>query len=158
MDSVERVEEAMAAAGLPGGVTRFAESTATAEQAAAAVGCELGQIVKTLFFFADGRPTVVLVAGDRQADTAEIARILGVGRKKLKMGSPDDVLAATGFPVGGVSPLGLRTACDVLMDESLQRFDVVWAAAGAQNAVFGARTGDLAAAIGAQWAHVTREA
>ncbi|MEX1104441.1 MAG: YbaK/EbsC family protein, partial [Dehalococcoidia bacterium] len=69
----DRVNEALERLGLPGRVVEFDGSTHTAADAAAAVGCELGQIVKTLFFMADGRPTVALVAGDRQVDTAKLA-------------------------------------------------------------------------------------
>lgn len=149
---------ALEALGLPGRVVEFDASTHTAAEAAAAVGCELGQIVKTLFFLADGRPTLALVAGDRQVDTARLADLLGIGRKKLKMGMPDDVQSHTGFPVGGVSPVGLASSCDVVVDESLRRFDEVWAAAGAGNAVFPAQTQGLVAAVGGQWAGITRDA
>lgn len=156
MTPQERVRAALATLGLPANVREFDASTRTAQDAANAVGCELGQIVKTLFFLADGRPTLALVAGDRQADTAKLAEILGVGRKRLKMGSPDEVLSVTGYPVGGVSPVGALQPCDVVVDESLQRFDVVWAAAGAGNAVFEAGTADLVRAIHGQWAMITR--
>src|SRR3972149_709026 len=83
MTPQERVQAALVTLGLPGKVREFAASTGTARDAANAVGCELGQIVKTLFFLADGRPTMALVAGDRQADTARLAEVVGVGRKKL---------------------------------------------------------------------------
>lgn len=131
-------------------------STSTAQDAATACQCELGQIVKTLFFFADGRPTVVLAAGDRQVDTALLAQLVGIGRKKLKMGSPEEVLAHTGFPVGGVSPVGQLKPSDIVVDDSLKRFQDVWAAAGAGNAVFPANTESLVAAVNGQWATVTR--
>lgn len=131
-------------------------STRTAQDAANACRCELGQIVKTLFFLADGRPTVVLAAGDRQVDTALLAQLVGIGRKKLKMGSPDEVLTHTGFPIGGVSPVGQLKPSDVVVDDSLKRFENVWAAAGAGNAVFPASTDSLVAAVNGQWATVTR--
>lgn len=156
MEPVERVRAALATLALEAEVQRFAESTATAGEAAAAVGCETGQIIKTLFFLADGRPTVVLVAGDRQADTALLAQLLGIGRKKLKMGSPAEVLERTGFAVGGVSPVGLLTPCDIVVDESLLRFQRVWAAAGAHDAVFGVELASLVTAINGQWATITR--
>ena len=156
MSPTERVQAAIDALGLESRVERFAASTATAEEAAAAVGCELGQIVKTLFFLADGRPTIVLVAGDRQADTAALAEVLGVPRKKLRMGSPETVLESTGFAVGGVAPVGLLTPCDVLADESLSRFDRIWAAAGERDAVFGANTEALVMAVNGQWAAIVR--
>ena len=152
------MNEALERLGLPGRVVEFDGSTHTAADAAAAVGCELGQIVKTLFFMADGRPTVALVAGDRQVDTARLAELVGIGRKKLKMGAPDEVLGLTGYPVGRVSPVGLASPCDVVVDDSLTRFEDVWAAAGAGNAVFPARTQDLVAAINGQWATIVRDA
>lgn len=143
--------------GLPGRVTEFDVSTRTAAEAAAAVGCEPGQIVKTLYFNADGRPTLALVAGDRQVDTAKLAGLLGVGRKKLRMGDAEEVLVRTGYPVGGVSPVGLANGCDIVVDDSLRRFADVWAAAGAGNAVFPANTEALVAAIRGQWAHIVRD-
>lgn len=158
MSPPERVQQALEALGLPGCVRVFDEaSTHTAQEAADAVGCALGQIVKTLVFLAEGRPTMALVAGDRQVDTAALAGVLGVGRKRLKMGTPEEVLSLSGFAVGGVAPVGWREPVDVVVDESLRRFDDVWAAAGAPNAVFPARTADLAAAIGGQWASMVRE-
>ncbi len=151
------MNEALERLGLPGRVIEFNGSTHTAADAAAAVGCELGQIVKTLFFMADGRPTIALVAGDRQVDTGKLAELVGIGRKKLKMGSPEEVLSATGFPVGGVSPVGLATPCDVVVDTTLNRFEEVWAAAGAGNAVFPAQTAGLVTAINGQWADIVRD-
>jgi len=157
VSATERVQRALDALGLPGPVRVFdAGSTHTAQEAADAVGCALGQIVKTLFFVAEGRPTMVLAAGDRQVDTAMLAPILGVGRKKLKMGTPSEVLEYTGFPVGGVAPVGWPKPVDVVVDDSLRRFEEVWAAAGASNAVLMARTDDLVRAINGQWASVVR--
>ena len=158
MSARERVQQALLALGLPGEVRVFDEaSTHTAQEAADAVGCALGQIVKTLFFMAEGRPTMALVAGDRQVDTAALAELVGVGRKRLKMGTPEEVRATTGYDVGGVAPVGWVARCDVVADDSLRRFDDVWAAAGAPNAVFPARTEDLVRAIGGQWASIVRE-
>jgi Cys-tRNA(Pro) deacylase len=154
----ERVRQALLALGLPAELTTFDASTHTAQAAADAVGCRLGQIVKTLFFLADERATIALVAGDRQVDTALLAQLLGVGRKKLKMGSPEAVLKYTGFPVGGVSPVGAKKPCDVVVDESLKRFDDIWAAAGNSNTVFPASTDALVAAVHGQWAAITRDA
>ena len=155
-DGPERVAKAMRACGLQSSIERFSEGTATAMDAANALGCELGQIVKTLILLADGRPTAVLVAGDRQADTAALARLLGVSRKRLKMATADQVLELTGFQVGGVPPVGLPGEWDVIADESLTRFTRVWAAAGASDALFGAGTGELVEAAGAQLAAVGR--
>jgi prolyl-tRNA editing enzyme YbaK/EbsC (Cys-tRNA(Pro) deacylase) len=154
---IERVRAGLIALALPLEIVEFDGTTRTAQDAADAVGCELGQIVKTLFFLAGGRPTMALVAGDRQVDTAALAAIVGIGRKKLKMGSPDEVRALTGFEVGGVAPVGSLCPADVVADESLKRFERIWSAAGAHNAVFEARTSVLVAAIGAQWAAITKD-
>jgi prolyl-tRNA editing enzyme YbaK/EbsC (Cys-tRNA(Pro) deacylase) len=156
MTPPERVQAALESLGLPGHVTTFEASTHTAQEAADAVGCELGQIVKTLFFMAEGRPTMVLAAGDRQVDTALLAPILGVGRKRLKMGSPEEVIEHSGFAVGGVSPVGWPRPVDTLVDDSLKRFDTIWAAAGAANAVFPAELNALVAAIRGQWATIVK--
>ncbi len=157
MEATERVRAALEELGLSADLKTFDESTRTAQDAANAVGCELGQIVKTLYFSAEGRPTLVLVAGDRQADTAKVAEILGIGRKKLKMGAPEEVLAHTGYPVGGVSPVGTTHPCDVIVDDSLQRFRTIWAAAGNGNTVFSADAERLVEAVNGQWANITRE-
>lgn len=156
MEPVVRVQSALDALGLHATVQRFTSSTATADEAAAAVGCEPGQIIKTLLFTAGERPTIVLVAGDRQADTAMLARLLGVSRKQLKMATPAAVFDITGFVVGGVSPVALRTPCDTVVDDSLRRFDCAWAAAGAHDAVFGVELHALISAINGQWATITR--
>ncbi len=152
----ERVRAALKAFGLPSELTEFDASTRTAQEAADAIGCELGQIVKTLFFLADGRPTMTLVAGDRQADTSLVAQLVGVGRKKLKMGSPEQVLEYTGYELGGVSPLGTVTPCDVVIDQSLQRFETIWAAAGNGHTVFPIGTDDLIRATQGQLAAITK--
>lgn len=156
MEAPEHVQRSLEALGLPGRVRTFDESTHTAQEAANAVGCELGQIVKTLFFMAEGRPTMALVAGDRQVDTAALAELVGVGRKKLKMGTREEVLDITGYRVGGVAPVGWPKPCDVVVDDSLRRFENIWAAAGDSNAVFPARTDDLVNAIGGQWATIVK--
>lgn len=157
MNPNDRVREALTSLGLPAELRSFDSSTRTAQDAADAVGCELGQIVKTLYFSAEGRPTLALVAGDRQVDTSKLAEILGIGRKKLKMGTPEEVIAHTGFAVGGVSPVGSVHPCDVVVDESLQRFEQIWAAAGTGNTVFPAGTAALVSAIGGQWAAITKD-
>ena len=152
----DRVRAALKAFGLPSELTEFDASTRTAQDAANAIGCELGQIVKTLFFLADGRPTMTLVAGDRQADTGLVAQLIGVGRKKLKMGSPEQVLQYTGYSLGGVSPVGALTPCDVVIDDSLQRFETIWAAAGNGHTVFPISTDDLIRATQGQLATITK--
>ena len=155
-DGVARVEAALRAHGIASRVERFPAGTATAADAAAAVGCEPGQIVKTLVFLAEGMPAVALAAGDRRIDDASLARLLGVPRKRLRLAPPAEVLARTGFAVGGVPPLGLPADWHVLADESLGRFARVWAAAGADDAVFAVETDALLAAAHARLAPIAR--
>jgi Cys-tRNA(Pro) deacylase len=156
MEATERVSRALSDLDMAGEVLTFNDSTATAQEAADSVGCELGQIVKTLLFMAGGRPTVVLAAGDGQVDTGKLARLVGVGRKKLKMGKPEEVLSLTGYAVGGVSPVGMTQTHDVVLDDSLQRFERVWAAAGSSNAVFESTPTELADKLSGQWADILR--
>jgi prolyl-tRNA editing enzyme YbaK/EbsC (Cys-tRNA(Pro) deacylase) len=133
-----RVAERLAAAGLDVTVVEHAESSRTAEEAAATAGCELGQIVKSLVFVDDTGPVLVLCAGDRRVDAAA----LGVRRAK-----PDQVREATGFAIGGVPPLGHPAPLRTLVDASLRRFATVWCAAGTPNAVFEVGTDELIAAL-----------
>jgi Cys-tRNA(Pro) deacylase len=156
-DAVARVEAALRELGIASTPMVFDRPTSTAEEAAVAVGCELGQIVKTLVFVADGRYVLVLAAGDRRVDPASLARLLGMPRKRLRMATPAEVLAATGFEVGGVPPVGHRQRFDVIVDESLARFATVWAAAGAPNAVFAVEPGELVRAARGQWAAIAQE-
>jgi Cys-tRNA(Pro) deacylase len=117
-------------------VVEFGVSTATACEAAAAAGCELGAIVKSLVFVIDERPVLVLVAGDRQAAAKRLAAHLHVSKKKVRLADADTVLRVTGYAVGGVPPVGHAEKLRTLIDASLGRYATVWAAAGAPNAVF----------------------
>ena len=114
------------------------DSTRTAVEAAAAVGCEVGQIVKSLVFRRGDEIVMVLCAGDRQVDT----KALG-----LERADADAVRVATGFAIGGVPPLGHDRELPTLVDSSLRRFETVWCAAGTPHAVFEVATGALLAAI-----------
>ena len=119
-------------------VRSLTDSARTAELAAQALGVEVGQIVKSLVFLRDGEPVMVLCAGDRTVD----AKRLG-----LRRADADRVRAVTGFSIGGIPPLGHEVELDTTIDESLRRFDVVWAAAGTHHDVFGVRTDALIAAV-----------
>lgn len=136
MKPSERVQAALDAKGLGIRVVEFPCSTATAEQAAAAAGCPLGAIVKSLLFLIDGQPVLVLVAGDRMADPRRIAARFGVGKKKVRLADAETVRTLTSYEIGGVPPVGHPVPLTTLIDDSLGRFDVVWAAAGTSNAVF----------------------
>jgi prolyl-tRNA editing enzyme YbaK/EbsC (Cys-tRNA(Pro) deacylase) len=133
-----RVAERLRAAGLDVVVREQDASTRTAEEAAAAAGCQLGQIVKSLVFNDDRGPVLVLCAGDRRVDTA------GLG---VRRATADEVRQATGFAIGGVPPLGHDRPLRTLVDSSLRRFDTVWCAAGTPRAVFEVETDRLIAAL-----------
>jgi prolyl-tRNA editing enzyme YbaK/EbsC (Cys-tRNA(Pro) deacylase) len=96
----------------------------------------VGSIVKSLIFLADGAPLLVLVSGDHRADVKRLRAKLGLSKNRLRIAQPAEVLALTGFEVGGVPPLGHRLPLRTLIDRALGRFDVVWAAAGSASAVF----------------------
>ena len=137
MDPVDRVREALAAAGLDESLVReLPADTSTAEAAARAVNAPQGSIVKSLIFLADGDPTLVLVAGDQRADVKRLRAELGLSKKRLRIAQPQEVVEKTGFEVGGVPPLGHRPPLRTLIDASLGRFVQVWAAAGSPHAVF----------------------
>ncbi len=135
-----KVAERLRAAGLDVDVRELAASTRTAEEAAAAAGCELGQIVKSLVFADAGGPVLVLCAGDRRVDTA----LVGEG---VRRATPDEVRDATGYAIGGVPPLGHDRPVRTVVDGSLRRFQTVWCAAGTPRAVFEVETERLIAAI-----------
>lgn len=139
--SVFRVQEALRQAGLEIEVVELADSTRTAELAAQAIGTSLGSIAKSLVFMADGKPALVLVAGDRRASPSKVARALGAG--EVRLAAADEVRAATGYAVGGVPPVGHATPMETLVDAGLARFEVVHAAAGSPHAVFPIRFADL---------------
>jgi Cys-tRNA(Pro) deacylase len=124
------------------------ESTATAQQAADSLGTALGSIVKSLCFLVEDRPVVVLAAGDRKVDTRKLAAHHGLGRKKVRIADSKATIEATGYAPGGVPPLGHASPLPVLVDASLQRFALVYAAAGAPNAVFPIPPDRLVSAIG----------
>lgn len=130
------VQAALDGLGLGIQIRTFDESTATAPEAAAAIGCELGAIVKSLCFVVDNRPIVVLTAGDQRADDRKIAALFNVGRKKVKLADAETTVEATGYEPGGVPPVGHVRPLPVLIDSTLGRYEVVYAAAGSPNAIF----------------------
>ncbi len=135
----QRVLDAAARRGVTVDIVRFPDSTHTAEDAARAVGAELGQIVKSLVFVAprdEGslEPFIVLIAGPDRVDVARLAAVLGEpGIRRATAREANDL---TGFVIGGIPPIGHRRTIRVVMDPGLGRHQVVWAAAGTQNTVF----------------------
>ena len=119
-------------------VIEFDSSTATSQQAADNIGCELGQIVKSLGFMINKTtPTLVLTSGDQTVDERKLAALFAVGRKKARMMTAEQCVSLLGYSPGGVPPVGHRSrGIDVYLDQSLQRFEIVFAAGGAANAIF----------------------
>ncbi|WP_320779450.1 YbaK/EbsC family protein [Streptomyces sp. CRN 30] len=145
-----RFAAALVALGLDGLTARvrsFPEATRTAAEAAAAVGCELSQICKSLIFAADGVPVLVLMDGASRVDVDRVRAELGA--EKVTRAKADVVRETTGYAIGGVPPFGHRTRTRVLADRSLLAHDVVWAAAGTPYAVFPMAPQDLVAHAGA---------
>ena len=139
--NVARVVAAAREAGLEIAVERFPEGTRTAADAARAVGCEVGQIVKSLVFVADETPIVTLVSGANRVDLDRLAVAVGAGAVRKADG--DEARAATGFPIGGVPPFGHADAVTVLVDDDLMAHEMLWAAAGLPDAVFAIAPDDL---------------
>jgi prolyl-tRNA editing enzyme YbaK/EbsC (Cys-tRNA(Pro) deacylase) len=137
-------------------VLELEESTATAPLAAAAVGAPLGSIVKSLVFMAAGDPVLALVAGDRMADARLVARLLGISKKRVRIARAAEVEAVAGCSPGGVPPVAHAQPLRTLIDASLSRFDTVWAAAGAPNALFPVSYADLVRITSGEVAEITR--
>jgi prolyl-tRNA editing enzyme YbaK/EbsC (Cys-tRNA(Pro) deacylase) len=133
--AVDRFRDASRVLGHDVEVRRFPQGTKTAQDAARAVGCELGQIVKSLVFVADGAPVLALVSGVNRADTDRL-RVL-VGAAEVRRANADEVRAATGYPIGGTPPFGHPGPIPTFIDTDLMAHDEVWAGAGAPDAVFG---------------------
>jgi prolyl-tRNA editing enzyme YbaK/EbsC (Cys-tRNA(Pro) deacylase) len=140
-EPVERVSAALREAGAEARVEEFAEGTPTAEDAARAAGCELRQIVKSLVFDCDGRAVLVLVPGDRRADSAKIASV--TTSAKAKVAGSALVQQVTGFAPGGVSPFGLREPLRVLVDRRLLAEQLLWVGAGTERHMAGVGAAEL---------------
>jgi len=152
--SRDRVRAFLEQHGLADGLTEFAQSTKTAAQAAEAMGCELGQIVKSLVVVVDGRPVLALVAGDRRGDLDAIAAESGGG--SARMADADAVREATGYAIGGVSPFDLPEGLEVLVDDSLARYDVLYPAAGTPSSMVRMARQDLERVVGGRVARISQ--
>ena len=144
--NVVRVVEAGAAIGLMVDPVRFPQGTKTAVDAANAIGCEVGQIVKSLIFGVDGEVVLAYVSGANQLDEAKLA--VAAGGLNCTRVDADVVRSATGFPIGGVPPFGHDTDLRVFVDPDLLEHDVVWAAAGTWHDVFSLTPQQLVEASG----------
>ena len=146
--AVAQVRAALARAGLEAEIRLMPASTRTAEEAAAACGCDVGQIVKSLVFrgASSGQPVLLLVSGRNRVDTARVAASTG---EALTRPDATYVRDVTGFAIGGIPPLGHDTPLKTYMDTDLLQYAQVWAAAGTPNAVMGLDPKALCQAAGA---------
>ena len=142
----DRVRAALDAASLECEIRTLPDSTRTAVEAAAAVGCSVGEIAKSLVFRAGDHAVVAIMSGDNRLDTGKLAAAIG---EDVSRADADFVRATTGFAIGGVPPLGHATPAAVLMDIDLFRFDEIWAAAGSPFSLFAVAPARLRDANGA---------
>lgn len=133
--SAQRVQDALTAAGTDARVIALPVAARTSQQAADALGIEVGQIAKSLIFRAvpSGRAVLVIAAGDRRVEEARISALLG---ESIERATPDFVREHSSFAIGGVAPLAHARSMTTFIDASLRRFGVVWAAGGTPHCVF----------------------
>jgi prolyl-tRNA editing enzyme YbaK/EbsC (Cys-tRNA(Pro) deacylase) len=153
--SAQRVQAALDASGIALQVREFPASTKTSQEAAAAVGCAVAQIAKSMIFRAttSDRPVLVMASGANRVDEKKLAALLG---EKVERASADFVRAKTGYTIGGIPPVGHLEPPVALLDRDLFQLEVIWAAAGTPNAVFQLTPADLKALTGGQVADVRK--
>ena len=149
--SVERVRAALLAHGHPDTIVAFPAGTRTASDAAAAIGCEVAQIAKSIVFRAGDRAAVIVISGALRVDQKKAEAALGMSMGRA---DADWVRAATGFAVGGVAPVGHVAEPLLLLDQGLLELDPVWAAAGSPSHVFRTTARELVRMTGARVAEV----
>ena len=140
--SAQKVQDALVAAGVECKVMELPDSTRSAQEAAEAVGCEIGQIVKSLVFQGrkSGEPLLVLTSGANQVNEKKIGELIA---EPIKKASADFVREKSGFAIGGVPPVGHLEKLRTFIDEDLMQHEDVWAAAGTPHALFKLRSADL---------------
>jgi Cys-tRNA(Pro) deacylase len=133
--SAQRVQEALRGLGFGNVVVEHEQTTRSSAEAAAAVGCEVGQIVKSVIFKTkeSGRPVLVVASGANRVNEKKLAELVG---EKLEKPDADFVRQQTGFVIGGVPPVGHSQPLTTFVDEDLLEYGEIWAAAGTPNAVF----------------------
>ena len=147
--AVKRVSAALAQHGCAGQIRVLSDSARTAAEAAAALGIEVGQIASSLIFkLPDGSPLLVITSGRHRVDTDLVASNLGI--EKLGRVDADYVKEKSGFSIGGVAPIGWVSSATILIDQALNDYEVVWAAAGHPHAVYPTSFAELLAITSAQ--------
>lgn len=150
-----RFLEAVGDVGVPIEPVVFPADTRTSAQAAAALGCSVAEITKSLVFIADDDPLMVLMAGDRRVDITAVAEV--VGAQQVRRAELEEVRASTGYSAGGTPPFGHVKPMRVLADRSITSNDVVWVAAGSPKTVFSIGVDDLVRLSNADWVDVAEE-
>jgi prolyl-tRNA editing enzyme YbaK/EbsC (Cys-tRNA(Pro) deacylase) len=153
MQAIERFTESARRLGFDPRIRRFPEGTKTAAAAAAAIGCDVAQIVKSLVFVADGHPVIAFTSGANRVDPAKLAQVAGAS--EARRASPEEARAATGFAVGGTPPFGHPDPLPAYLDPALLAFQEIWAAAGTPDSVFPLSPSELQRAAGAEAADFT---
>jgi len=148
--ALERFEQAARGAGLSLEIRRFPSGTRTAIDAARAIGCDVGQIVKSLLFMADGEPFLALTSGSNLADQFRLAPLLGA--TEVRRATANEAREATGFSIGGTPPIGHPRPLVALVDRDLLGYEIVWAAAGTPDTVFAITPERLMAVTGGRMA------
>jgi prolyl-tRNA editing enzyme YbaK/EbsC (Cys-tRNA(Pro) deacylase) len=147
--AVKRVVAALRDHGVNGEVHILSESARTAQEAADALGIEVGQIASSLIFqFVDGSPLLIITSGRHRVDTDLVARTLEV--EALTRVDANYVKEKSGFSIGGVAPLGWISPATILIDQALNDYEIVWAAAGHPHAVYPTSFTELVACTGAR--------
>lgn len=142
------VRTALQSLGVAGEVRELPDSTRTAAEAAAAVGCDVGAIANSLIFMADNAPLLVMTSGAHRVDVRLLASRLGKGT--ISRAAPEQVRTATGQIIGGVSPVGHPAPIETVVDEALCQYHPIWAAAGTSNSVFPTTFDELVAITSAR--------
>ena len=155
--SALRLQALLQAAGHDAAVVEFDQPTRTSAEAAQAIGCSVAEIAKSVVFRrrSDGRAVVVVACGDQRVSEKKVKALVG---GPIERAEAEFVRQATGYTIGGVSPLGQPGEVILLLDALLQRFATVWAAAGTPFSVFPLAPADLQRLTGAPWADVHQEA
>lgn len=151
-----RVQSLLRAAGLDAQVVEFEQPTRTSAEAATAIGCTVAEIAKSVVFRGkeSGQAVVVVASGDNRVCERKVAALVG---EKLGRADADFVREATGYVIGGVSPVGHAQPVKLVLDEDLRRFQTVWAAAGTPFSVFPLTPDELARITGAGWADIRQD-
>ena len=153
--SAQKVQDAVSALGFDFEVVEFSETTRTAAEAAAAIGCAVSQIAKSLVFQTTaGEAVLVIATGSNRVDEKAVSRLLG---EKITRADADFVRRQTGFAIGGVPPVGHANPLTTIIDEDLLNHEIIWAAAGTPNAVFRLSPQDLITITGGKTAHVKKD-